>query len=94
MSAMPGMHHDMSMMSMDEHHGDMQHSMPVDHAEACGYCVLLAHVPGMILALIVLLSIVLQRLRVRTPRQAVSHWHFSLGFILIPAPPRQSAFSL
>ena len=24
MSAMPGMHHDMSMMSMDEHHGDMQ----------------------------------------------------------------------
>lgn len=79
MSAMPGMHHDMSMMSMDEYHGDMQHSMPVDHAEACGYCVLLAHVPGMILALIVLLSIVLQRLRVRMPRQAVSHWHFSLA---------------
>ncbi len=25
MSAMPGMHHDMSMMSMDEHHGDMPH---------------------------------------------------------------------
>ncbi|STQ09857.1 Uncharacterised protein [Enterobacter cloacae] len=46
MIAMPGMHHDMSMMSMDEHHGDMQHSMPVDHAEACGYCVLLAHVPA------------------------------------------------
>ncbi|MDU6450581.1 MAG: DUF2946 family protein [Enterobacter hormaechei] len=33
MSAMPGMHHDMSMMSMDEHHGDMPHSMPVDHAD-------------------------------------------------------------
>jgi hypothetical protein len=46
MSAMPGMHHDMSMMSMDEHHGDMPHTMPLDHAEACGYCVLLAHVPG------------------------------------------------
>ena len=95
MIAMPGMHHDMSMMSMDEHHGDMQHSMPVDHAEACGYCVLLAHVPGMILALIVLLSIVLQRLRVRMPRQAVSHWHFFPW--LYPdtrAPPRQSAFSL
>jgi hypothetical protein len=44
MSAMPGMHHDMSMMSMDEHHGDMH--TPVDHAEACGYCVLLAHVPA------------------------------------------------
>jgi hypothetical protein len=60
MSAMPGMHHDMSMMSMDEHHGDMPHTMPVDHAEACGYCVLLAHVPGVMLALIVLLSVVLQ----------------------------------
>ena len=95
MSAMPGMHHDMSMMSMDEHHGDMPHSMPVDHAEACGYCVLLAHVPGVMLALIVLLSVVLQRLRMKPPRQAVSHWHFFPW--LYPdtrAPPRQSAFSL
>ena len=95
MSAMPGMHHDMSMMSMDEHHGDMPHTMPVDHAEACGYCVLLAHVPGVMLALIVLLSAVLQRLRVKPPRQAVSHWHFFPW--LYPdtrAPPRQSAFSL
>ena len=95
MSSMPGMHHDMSMLSMDDHHGDMQHSMPVDHAEACGYCVLLAHVPGVMLALIVLLSAVLQRLRVKPPRQAVSHWHFFPW--LYPdtrAPPRQSAFSL
>ena len=45
MSAMPGMHHDMSMMSMDEHHGDMPHTMPVDHAEACGYCVLFSACP-------------------------------------------------
>jgi hypothetical protein len=95
MSAMPGMHHDMSMMSMDEHQGDMPHTMPVDHAEACGYCVLLAHVPGVMLALIVLLSAVLQRLRIKPPRQAVSHWHFFPW--LYPdtrAPPRQSAFSL
>ena len=95
MPGMPGMHHDMSMMSMDEHHGDMPHSMPVDHAEACGYCVLLTHVPGMILALIVLLSVVLHRLRVKPPRQVVSHWHFFPW--LYPdtrAPPRQSAFSL
>ncbi|MEI9581547.1 DUF2946 domain-containing protein [Enterobacter asburiae] len=70
MSAMPGMHHDMSMMSMDEHQGDMPHTMPVDHAEACGYCVLLAHVPGVMLALIVLLSVMLQRLRVKPPRQS------------------------
>jgi hypothetical protein len=95
MSAMPGMHHDMSMMSMDELHGDMPHSMPVDHAEACGYCVLLAHVPGMMLALIVLLSVVLQRSRVTPPQPPVSHWHFFPW--LFPdtrAPPRQSAFSL
>jgi hypothetical protein len=90
MSAMPGMHHDMSMMSMDEHHGDMPHTMPVDHAEACGYCVLLAHVPGVMLALIVLLSVVLQRLRVKPPRQAVKHWHFFPGFTLIPARRRGS----
>ncbi|MEP8681764.1 DUF2946 domain-containing protein [Enterobacter ludwigii] len=95
MSAMPGMHHDMSMMSMDEHHGDMPHSMPVDHAEACGYCVLLAHVPGVMLALIVLLSVVLQRSRVTPPQPPVSNWHFFPW--LFPdtrAPPRQSAFSL
>ena len=95
MSAMPGMHHDMSMMSMDEHHGDMPHSMPVDHAEACGYCVLLAHVPGMMLALMVLLSVVLQRSRGTPPQPPVSHWYFFPW--LFPdtrAPPRQSAFSL
>lgn len=96
MSAMPGMHHEMSMDEHHaEHHGDMQHSLPVDHAEACGYCVLLAHVPGVILALIVLLCGVLLRLRITPPRPAVRHWHFFLW--LCPdtrAPPRLSAFSL
>ena len=95
MSAMPGMHHDMSMMSMDEQRTGMQHTMPVDHADACGYCVLLAHVPGVMLALIVLLSMVLQRLRVKPPRQTDSHWHFFPW--LYPdtrAPPCRSAFSL
>ncbi|CCG33837.1 FIG00732463: hypothetical protein [Klebsiella aerogenes EA1509E] len=65
MSAMPGMHHAMPMgeshdgMSGHEmvmmHGADSAsqpaHSMPVDHAEACGYCVLLAHVPGLLFAL-------------------------------------------
>lgn len=95
MSAMPGMHHDMSQMSMAEHHGETSHSMPRDHAEACGYCVLLAHVPGVMLALIVLMCAVLLRQRVKPPRQAVSHWHFFPW--LYPdtrAPPRLSAFSL
>ena len=94
MSAMPGMHHDMSAMPMDDHHGDTSHSMPVDHAEACGYCVLMAHVPGMILALVVLLSAVLQRLSIKPPRPVVSNWHYFPW--LYPdkrAPPRWTAFS-
>ena len=43
MSAMPGMHHDMSMMSMDAHHGDTPHTMPVDHAEACSISILILY---------------------------------------------------
>ena len=92
MSAMPGMHHDMSMMA--EHHASPE-SMPVDHAEACGYCVLLAHVPGVILALVVLLCAVLLRQRLTPPRPSVRHWHFFPW--LCPdtrAPPRLSAYSM
>lgn len=80
MSAMPGMHHE---MSMPMHH-DMssqpvtppQTSLPVDHAEACGYCVLLAHVPG--LMLLVALLVIGRALRIRlTPaRPVVKQWHF------------------
>ncbi|WP_225758260.1 MULTISPECIES: DUF2946 domain-containing protein [unclassified Leclercia] len=89
MSAMPGMHHDMSMMM--EHHAPSD-SIPVDHAEACGYCVLLAHVPGVILALVLLLSAVVLRQRLTPPRPTVHHWHFFPW--LCPdtrAPPRLSA---
>jgi Protein of unknown function (DUF2946) len=92
MSAMPGMHHGISMMG--EHSaGHGSESMPVDHAEACGYCVLLAHVPGMLLALIVLACALLVRLRFRLPRAVVQAWHFFPW--LYPetrAPPRLSAF--
>lgn len=90
MSAMPGMHHDMSMMA--EHHPATPESTPVDHAEACGYCVLLAHVPGVILALVLLLCAVLLRQRLTPPRPAVRHWHFFPW--LCPdtrAPPHLSA---
>ncbi len=90
MNAMPGMHHDMSMMA--EHHPSPPESMPVDHAEACGYCVLLAHVPGVILALVLLLCAVLLRQRLTPPRPAVYHWHFFPW--LCPdtrAPPHLSA---
>ncbi len=90
MSAMPGMHHDMSMMA--EHHPATPESTPVDHAEACGYCVLLAHVPGVMLALVLLLCAVLLRQRLTPPRPAVYHWHFFPW--LCPdtrAPPHLSA---
>lgn len=92
MSAMPGMHHDMSMM---EHHEDADPvMMPVDHGEACGYCVLLAHVPGLILALIILLCGVLL-IQKKTPLYpAVTFWHyFPWLYPDTRAPPCRSAFS-
>ncbi|MFP2423710.1 DUF2946 domain-containing protein [Pseudescherichia vulneris] len=93
MSTMPGMHHDLSMMG--EHHvGHSPASMPVDHAEACGYCVLLAHVPGLLLALVVLVCALLMRLHFRLPRLVVQAWHFFPW--LYPdtrAPPTLSAFT-
>ncbi|BBR60039.1 MULTISPECIES: DUF2946 domain-containing protein [unclassified Klebsiella] len=90
MSAMPGMHHEMS-MPMLAHHSVPQ-NMPVDHGEACGYCVLLTHVPGMILALCVLLCALLLRVNVVPFLPTISHWHFFPW--LFPdtrAPPRESA---
>jgi Protein of unknown function (DUF2946). len=92
MSAMPGMmHHDMSMMS--EHHTGTE-LIPVDHAEACGYCVLLAHVPGLMLALIALVCVLLLRIRLRTVRTAAQVWHyFPWLYPHTRAPPRGSAFT-
>lgn len=85
MNAMPGMHHQMN-MPMSEHH-DMSHghvandkipsqNMPLDHAEACGYCVLLAHVPGLIFLIALLLIGRVLRLRFTPERQKVKPWHF------------------
>lgn len=94
MSAMPGMmmHHDMAMMG--EHHaGPEPGLMPVDHAEACGYCVLLAHVPGLILALVLLISALLQRSGERAPRPVIQAWHyFPWLYPQTRAPPGWSAF--
>ncbi|EMA4140196.1 TPA: DUF2946 domain-containing protein [Cronobacter turicensis] len=102
MSAMPGMYHEMPMADMPDTHPKMHHempasqpvSMPVDHGEACGYCVLLAHVPGLLLALALLVSFILQRVRLPVPRPVARHWRFYPR--LWPdtrAPPRLSAFS-
>lgn len=43
MAQMPG--HKMAMMHSTDGATHTGHEMPLDHAEACGYCVLLAHVP-------------------------------------------------
>lgn len=90
MSAMPGMHHEMS-MPMPTHHS-MPDSMPIDHGEACGYCVLLAHVPGMMLALCVLLCALLLRVTITSFPPLVTHWrYFPWLFPDTRAPPRLSA---
>ena len=47
MAQMPG--HKMTMMHSTDGATHTGHEMPLDHAEACGYCVLLAHVPGLLL---------------------------------------------
>jgi hypothetical protein len=109
MGAMPGMHHAMMMAdtphtmemphSMEMSHSAAQtsassHTMPADHAEACGYCVLLAHVPGLLLALALLITFILRRLRIFTVRPVQKHWHyFPWLYPDTRAPPHQSAVS-
>nr|VUD33795.1 Protein of uncharacterised function (DUF2946) [Raoultella sp. NCTC 9187] len=109
MGAMPGMHHAMMMAdtphAMEMPHG-MEMSIPLrrrlrlhilcrpDHAEACGYCVLLAHVPGLLLALALLMTFILRRLRIFTVRPVQKHWHyFPWLYPDTRAPPHQSAVS-
>lgn len=90
MSAMPGMHHEMS-MPMPAHHS-MPDTMPIDHGEACGYCVLLTHVPGMMLALCVLLCALLLRVTITAFPPPVTHWrYFPWLFPDTRAPPRWAA---
>ena len=94
MSAMPGMHHEMSMPTpMSEHHSAPD-SMPIDHGEACGYCVLLAHVPGLLFALALLIACILRRVRILFPCLALKLQHyFPWLYPETRAPPHSSAFS-
>ncbi|RCW97985.1 MULTISPECIES: hypothetical protein [Kosakonia] len=68
-------HHDVASPSMSRHQPSPQ-SMPLDHAEACGYCVLLAHVPGLLFLVILLLLGRVLRICLVVARQPVQHWHF------------------
>lgn len=87
MSAMPGMHHEMT-MPMPTHHS-MPDSIPIDHGEACGYCVLLTHVPGVMLALCALLCALLLRVTIASFPPIVTHWcYFPWLFPDTRAPPR------
>ncbi|WP_312585585.1 DUF2946 domain-containing protein [Atlantibacter sp.] len=87
-------HHTMSMPgSMAEHVHAPGQSM-VDHAEACGYCVLLSHVPGIVLVALALVYSLLQQVRrVNEPRR-VDFYHSPVWIRPAPrAPPVTSAFS-
>jgi len=87
--------HQMSMTYTDASMPEHAHSVPLDHAEACGYCVLLAHVPGLIFALVLLLSLMLRRQRAPVSRPERKRWHdFTWLYPHTRAPPRPSAFSL
>lgn len=78
MRAVPGMHHEMDMTADHAPHHDVSSFTPltVDHGEACGYCVLLAHVPGLLLARVILPGGLLLRQMNRPSRPSVNHWHF------------------
>ncbi len=93
MAQMPG--HKMAMMHSTDGATHTGHEMPLDHAEACGYCVLLAHVPGLLFALALFVAMLLRRIRLPVSRPVLKHWHyFPWLYPETRAPPRLSAFSL
>ncbi|EOQ24694.1 hypothetical protein WC1_01620 [Citrobacter sp. KTE30] len=94
MQMMPGvMHHHMPMM--DEHHvGHKPIQMPEDHAEACGYCVLLVHVPGLLSAPALLICAQMLHLRLQTPRSVIQEkFFFPWLYPHTRAPPQKTTFT-
>lgn len=87
-------HHDMAQMPLHAMNNDLPPTSHIDHAEACGYCVLLTHVPGLILLAVLL---VFGWLRQRVIRRVVSVepiWLFTpWSRPHTRAPPRLPAFS-
>ena len=80
MAQMPG--HKMAMMHSTDGATHTGHEMPLDHAEACGYCVLFV-------------AMLLRRIRLPVSRPVLKHWHyFPWLYPETRAPPRLSAFSL
>lgn len=88
-------HHEMPMHdSMAEHVHSPDLTM-VDHAEACGYCVLLSHVPGILFLALALVYALLHHIG-QASYPAVSVVYPSLIWLRPAprAPPVASAFSL
>lgn len=87
-------HHDMSIQSGAEHVHSPGLTM-VDHAEACGYCVLLSHVPGILFLALALVYALLHHIG-QASYPAVSVVYPSLIWLRPAprAPPVASAFSL
>ncbi|SPX54530.1 Protein of uncharacterised function (DUF2946) [Klebsiella pneumoniae] len=93
MAQMPG--HKMAMMHSTDGATHTGHEMPLDHAEACGYCVLLAHVPGLLSRWRCSSPCSCGAFACRFPRPVLKHWHyFPWLYPETRAPPRLSAFSL
>lgn len=90
----PGMMYHHAPM-IDEHHVDHKLiQIPQDHAEACGYCVLLAHVPGVLSALAVLICAQMLRLRFQSSQPVLQKKNFFPW--LYPhtrAPPQNTTFT-
>ena len=88
-------YHEMAMMHSTDGATHTGHELPLDHAEACGYCVLLAHVPGLLFALALFVAMLLRRIRLPASRPVLKHWrYFPWLYPETRAPPRLSAFSL
>jgi len=87
-------HHDMSMHSGMADHAHSPGLTMVDHAEACGYCVLLSHVPGILLLALALVYALLSHIgRVNYP-PVVIVYHSLIWLRPVPrAPPVASAFT-
>lgn len=94
MKMMPGMMHPHTPMMGAHHVGLKQGQMPDDHAEACGYCVLLAHVPGLLSAPAVLIFALMLRLSLQLPPPVIQLRHFFFWLYPHPrAPPQLATFT-
>ncbi|WP_024549734.1 DUF2946 domain-containing protein [Siccibacter turicensis] len=86
-------HHATQQPTLSQQHQDAL--MLMEHAGACGYCVLLTHMPGLLTLAVVMLGGSLRLQRIAPVAPTLSIWLFIPW--LYPhtrAPPRPSAFSL